>query len=68
MAEWVNRLSVMWRCNSRFSFMMDRFVHRQLSRDLDGNTTDVLVQMFSDRVLVLITQLGKVGTLVILLL
>lgn len=37
---------------------------RQLSRELDGIQTDILVQTFADRILVLVTQLGKVGNLV----
>ncbi|KAJ6496751.1 hypothetical protein C8R47DRAFT_972987 [Mycena vitilis] len=37
---------------------------RQLSRDLQGNTTEVVVQTFADRELVLVTQLGKVGNLI----
>jgi hypothetical protein len=37
---------------------------RQLSKDLEGIPTDVLVQKYADRVLVLVTQLGKVGNLV----
>jgi len=36
----------------------------QLTRSLDGIETELLVQSFSDRVLVLITQVGKVGNLV----
>ncbi|KAF8077878.1 hypothetical protein FPV67DRAFT_1557318 [Lyophyllum atratum] len=37
---------------------------RQLSRDLDGHPTQILVQTFADRVFVLVTQLGKVGALI----
>ncbi|GLB34887.1 hypothetical protein LshimejAT787_0204520 [Lyophyllum shimeji] len=37
---------------------------RQLSRDLDGHPTEILVQTYVDRVFVLVTQLGKVGTLI----
>ncbi|KAJ7774498.1 hypothetical protein DFH07DRAFT_865827 [Mycena maculata] len=37
---------------------------RQLSRDLDGNNTEIVLQTFADRVLVLVTQLGKVGNLI----
>lgn len=40
----------------------------QASVDIDGVQTDVLVQPFADRIFVLITQLGKVGNLVIELL
>lgn len=36
----------------------------QIARELDGAHTDVLLQAFADRILVLITQIGKVGTLV----
>ncbi|KAI0362402.1 hypothetical protein OH77DRAFT_49873 [Trametes cingulata] len=35
-----------------------------LARSIDGVQTDVLVQAFADRVLVLVTQLGKVGSLI----
>lgn len=38
----------------------------QISRELNGHATDILVQRFADRVLILVTQLGKVGTMVIL--
>ncbi|KAI0372919.1 hypothetical protein BV20DRAFT_1014125 [Pilatotrama ljubarskyi] len=34
------------------------------ARDIDGVQTDVLIQAFADRVLVLVTQLGKVGSLI----
>ncbi|KAJ7343409.1 hypothetical protein B0H14DRAFT_2660787 [Mycena olivaceomarginata] len=37
---------------------------RQLSRELVGNTTEILIQTFADRILVLVTQLGKVGNLI----
>ncbi|KAF7323043.1 hypothetical protein HMN09_00084200 [Mycena chlorophos] len=37
---------------------------RQLNRELEGIPTEVLIQRFSDRVLVLVTQLGKVGNLI----
>jgi hypothetical protein len=37
---------------------------RHLSRDLDGDLTEVLVQTYADRILVLVTQLGKVGSMV----
>ncbi|KAH9935020.1 uncharacterized protein B0H18DRAFT_979432 [Fomitopsis serialis] len=36
----------------------------QIARELDGAHTDVLLQAFADRILVLITQIGKVGTLI----
>lgn len=35
-----------------------------IARELDGAQTEVLLQAFADRILVLITQVGKVGTLV----
>ncbi|KAF7338234.1 hypothetical protein MVEN_02048600 [Mycena venus] len=37
---------------------------RQLSRDLQGNATEIVIQTFADRILVLVTQLGKVGNLI----
>lgn len=37
---------------------------RQLSRNLDGDLTELLVQTYADRILVLVTQLGKVGSMV----
>lgn len=37
---------------------------QQLIETLAGNPTEVVIQSFSDRILVLITQLGKVGNLV----
>jgi len=37
---------------------------RQLSRELQGNTTEIVIQTFADRILVLVTQLGKVGNLI----
>jgi hypothetical protein len=40
----------------------------QLTRTLEGIQTDVVFQAFTDQILVLITQLGKVGTLVRLVL
>ena len=40
---------------------------RQLSRELDGRATDVVLQTFADCIFVLVTQLRKVGTLVTLL-
>lgn len=38
---------------------------RQISRDLDGKFTEIVVQTFADRVLVLVSQIGKVGNLVL---
>ncbi|KAJ6630881.1 hypothetical protein B0H10DRAFT_1983591 [Mycena sp. CBHHK59/15] len=37
---------------------------RQLSRELEGNLTELVIQTFADRILVLVTQLGKVGNLI----
>jgi hypothetical protein len=37
---------------------------RHSSRNLDGDLTELLVQAYADRTLVLVTQMGKVGTLV----
>jgi hypothetical protein len=37
---------------------------RQITRELEGTRTEVVLQSFSDRILVLVTQMGKVGTLV----
>ncbi|KAJ7111539.1 hypothetical protein C8R43DRAFT_903991 [Mycena crocata] len=37
---------------------------RQTFRELQGNNTEVVVQTFADRILVLVTQLGKVGNLI----
>ncbi|KAH0583793.1 hypothetical protein J132_07308 [Termitomyces sp. J132] len=37
---------------------------RQVSRPLGGQHTEILVQFFADRVLVIVTQLSKVGTLI----
>lgn len=35
-----------------------------LVKELEGVQTDVLLQAYADRILVLVTQLGKVGSLV----
>jgi proteasome assembly chaperone 3 len=35
-----------------------------VSREINGIATEVVVQNYADRVLVLVTQLGKVGNLV----
>ncbi|KAF8636701.1 hypothetical protein AX17_003505 [Amanita inopinata Kibby_2008] len=37
---------------------------RQTTSELEGTSTTVIVQPFADRTLVLVTQLGKVGTLI----
>lgn len=37
---------------------------KQTARRINGILTEVLAQSFSDRILILVTQLGKVGTLV----
>jgi hypothetical protein len=39
---------------------------RQMSRKVSGIDTQVFMQSFLDRVLVLVTQVGKVGNLVLL--
>ena len=36
----------------------------QLAREIEGVKTEVVIQRFADRTLVLVTQLGKVGSLV----
>ncbi|KAL1676985.1 hypothetical protein EV122DRAFT_215118 [Schizophyllum commune] len=36
----------------------------QVTRDIAGNNTDIVVLPYADRVLVLVTQLGKVGNLI----
>ncbi|KAI0810970.1 hypothetical protein BC629DRAFT_1589711 [Irpex lacteus] len=36
----------------------------QLTRELEGIKTDVVIQAFADQILVLVTQLGKVGSLI----
>ena len=36
----------------------------QRARKINGNHTDVLVQIFQDRVLVIVTQLGRIGAMV----
>ena len=33
-------------------------------KEIEGVQTDVLLQVYADRILVLVTQLGKVGSLV----
>ncbi|TFK92311.1 hypothetical protein K466DRAFT_573158 [Polyporus arcularius HHB13444] len=35
-----------------------------IAREIEGVQTDVLLQAFADRILVLVTQLGKVGSLI----
>jgi hypothetical protein len=37
---------------------------RKISKDLNGTPTDIVFQAFADRILVLVTQMGKIGTLV----
>ncbi len=37
---------------------------KQIAKDLNGINTEVVIQTFADRILVLVTQLGKVGNLV----
>ncbi|KAF8965264.1 hypothetical protein BDZ97DRAFT_1904150 [Flammula alnicola] len=43
---------------------MAAFTPRQTSRDLDGKNTQVFLQSFADRILVLVSQMGKVGNLI----
>lgn len=43
---------------------MATFTPRQTSRELGGRETQVFMQSFADRILVLVTQMGKVGNLV----
>ncbi|KAF9484724.1 hypothetical protein BDN70DRAFT_872265 [Pholiota conissans] len=43
---------------------MAAFPPRQTSRELGGRHTQVFLQSFEDRVLVLVTQVGKVGNLI----
>jgi len=38
-------------------------IHSRLV-DLEGVPTEIMVQAFADRVLILVTQMGKVGNLV----
>ncbi|KAF9052873.1 hypothetical protein BJ165DRAFT_1443618 [Panaeolus papilionaceus] len=37
---------------------------KQIAKKLNGNHTEIFIQTYADRVLILITQLGKVGNLV----
>ncbi len=46
------------------SFEFTAMGSRQTEKELAGNLTQVVIQTFSDRTLVLVTQLGKVGNLV----
>ncbi|KJA27094.1 hypothetical protein HYPSUDRAFT_35653 [Hypholoma sublateritium FD-334 SS-4] len=43
---------------------MAAFTPRQARRELSGRETQVFMQSFADRILVLITQMGKVGNLI----
>ncbi|PPQ87984.1 hypothetical protein CVT25_001063 [Psilocybe cyanescens] len=43
---------------------MATFTPRQTSRSLNGKLTQVFMQTFADRVLILVTQMGKVGNLI----
>lgn len=45
---------------------MASFTPCQTSRILHGHNTQVFLQTFADRILVLVTQMGKVGTLVLM--
>ena len=44
--------------------VMAAFTPRQTSRTLHGKPTQVFLQTFADRIMVLVTQIGKVGNLV----
>lgn len=50
--------------NDPQAIIVNMLVTSQTTKDLDGVSTEVLLQVFADRVLVLVTQLGKVGNLV----
>jgi len=39
-------------------------IWKTISRDLNGTPTDIVFQIFADRILVLVTQIGKIGTLI----
>jgi len=54
-------LDYMYRIFSQIATML---TSRQISRNLNGIPTEIVMQAFADRILVLITQMGKVGTLV----
>ena len=47
------------------SVLCDALHSMNATKDIHGIKTDILVQGYSDRVLVLVTQLGKVGSLVL---
>lgn len=36
----------------------------QILREINGQQTELLIQQFADRMMILVTQMGKVGTLV----
>lgn len=40
-------------------------MHQHQHQIIEGIDTDVIIQRFSDRTLVLVTQLGKIGNLVL---
>jgi len=42
----------------------DMLIQKQSSKVINGIQTEVVLQPFADRILILITQLGKVGNLV----
>lgn len=35
-----------------------------MTRELEGSSTDIAIQYYADRILILITQVGKIGNLV----
>ncbi|KAH9484365.1 hypothetical protein JR316_0003846 [Psilocybe cubensis] len=43
---------------------MATFTPRQTSRTLNGKHTQVFMQTFADRIVILVTQIGKVGNLI----
>jgi hypothetical protein len=44
---------------------LTRTIMTTLSKEINGKQTEVLLQRFADRCLVLVTQMGKVGNLVL---
>lgn len=51
-------------CVSKHRSMSAALASVHVERDVCGVPTEVLIQTFADRILVLVTQLGKVGSLV----
>ena len=52
------------RVDASNALVTNAMVNKQLTRNLNGVETEVLLQYFADRVLVIVTQLGKVGCFV----